>query len=108
MADTIAILGANGVYARHLIPRLVATGYPVRAVVRRPEAAGFARACGAEIRIADIFDTNSMIAAFEGCSAAINLATTLPGPRVAAILPQMTGCASKECRTLSRPAAKRA
>jgi len=80
MKDTIAVLGSNGVYARHLLPRLVASGRPVVAVVRRPEAADVARACGAEVRIADIFDTASMTAAFANCAIAINLATTLPGP----------------------------
>jgi nucleoside-diphosphate-sugar epimerase len=80
MKDAIAVLGGNGVYARHLLPRLAATGRPVVAVVRRPEAAGVARACGAEIRTADIFDTASMTAAFQGCGVVLNLATTLPGP----------------------------
>lgn len=80
MASPIAILGANGVYARHLIPRLVAAGHSVRAVVRRPEAAGVAHACGAEIRTGDIFDPAAMATAFAGCTMAINLATTLPGP----------------------------
>lgn len=80
MTKPIAILGANGVYARHLIPRLTAAGQLVRAVVRRPEAAGVARACGAEIRIADIFDTTAMTEAFRGCDIVLNLATTLPGP----------------------------
>jgi nucleoside-diphosphate-sugar epimerase len=76
----IAVLGGNGVYARHLIPRLIAAGHRVRAVVRRPEAAGIARDSGAEIRTGDIFDTASMAAAFKGCDIAINLATSLPGP----------------------------
>ncbi len=80
MSEAIAILGANGVYARHLIPRLTAEGFGVRAIVRRPEAAGVARACGASIEVADIFDAASMAKAFEGCGVAINLATTLPGP----------------------------
>lgn len=78
--QTIAILGANGVYGRWLAPRLVQSGYAVRALVRRPEAAGVAAACGAEVRIADIFDEASMIAALEGCDIGINLATSLPGP----------------------------
>lgn len=77
---SIAVLGGNGVYARHLIPRLIAAGHKVRAVVRRPEAAGIARDSGAEIRTGDIFDTASMTAAFVGCDIAINLATSLPGP----------------------------
>ena len=80
MAATIAVLGANGVYARHLIPRLVASGHEVRALVRRREAAGVAAACGADIRKADIFDLGSMRAALEGCEIGVNLATTLPGP----------------------------
>jgi nucleoside-diphosphate-sugar epimerase len=80
MTETIAILGGSGVYARHLIPRLVADGQRVRALVRRPEAGEFARACGADVRIADIFDTSAMIASLEGCSIGINLATSLPGP----------------------------
>lgn len=80
MAQSIAVLGGNGVYARHLIPRLIAAGHKVRAVVRRPAAAGTARDSGAEVRTGDIFDTASMAAAFEGCDIAINLATSLPGP----------------------------
>jgi len=78
--QTIAILGANGVYARWLIPRLAAQNYVIRALVRRPEAAGVARACGAEVRVADIFDEASMQAALEQCDVGINLATALPGP----------------------------
>jgi len=76
----IAVLGGTGVYARHLIPRLVAAGYRVRALVRRPEAASVAVACGADVRIADIFDQASLCAALEGCDVGINLATSLPGP----------------------------
>jgi nucleoside-diphosphate-sugar epimerase len=76
----IAILGANGVYGRHLTPRLAAAGHEVRALVRRPEAAAVARACGADIRIADIFDPASLRAALDGCDVCLNLATSLPGP----------------------------
>ncbi|HVZ32229.1 MAG TPA: NAD(P)H-binding protein [Polyangiaceae bacterium] len=76
----VAVLGANGVYARHLIPRLVARGHRVRALVRRPESAGLAIACGAEVRVADIFDERSLRLGLEGCDVAINLATSLPGP----------------------------
>jgi nucleoside-diphosphate-sugar epimerase len=77
---TIAILGANGVYARWLIPRLTTRGYRVRALVRRPEAAGTAKACGADVRVADIFDAASLRAGLEGCDIGVNLATSLPGP----------------------------
>ena len=77
---TIAVLGATGVFGRHLIPRLVEGGHRVRALVRRPEAAGVARACGAEISIADIFDAASLRAGLDGSDLVINLATSLPGP----------------------------
>ncbi|MFM9862149.1 MAG: NAD-dependent epimerase/dehydratase family protein [Micropepsaceae bacterium] len=80
MTNRIAVLGANGVYARHLMPRLIAAGYRVRALVRRPEAANAARACGAEVATADIFDTASLTAALAGCDVGVNLATSLPGP----------------------------
>jgi nucleoside-diphosphate-sugar epimerase len=77
---TVAVLGGNGVYARHLIPRLVGKGYAVRALVRRPEAAGLARACGAEVRVADIFDEEALCTALDGCAVGVNVATSLPGP----------------------------
>lgn len=80
MSATVAILGANGVYARHLMPRLAAAGHRMRALVRRPEAAGVARACGADVQVADIFDVGSLRAGLEGCATCINLATSLPGP----------------------------
>lgn len=80
MTGTVAILGASGVYGRHLTPRLVAAGYSVRALVRRVEVAGVARACGAEVRVADIFDADSLRRGLDGCEVCINLATSLPGP----------------------------
>jgi uncharacterized protein YbjT (DUF2867 family) len=54
MSIDIAVLGAPGVSGRRLLPRLAAAGHRVRALVRRPAVAGVARACGAEIRVADI------------------------------------------------------
>jgi nucleoside-diphosphate-sugar epimerase len=77
---TVAVLGANGVYARHLIPRLRADGHRVLALARRPEAATVAAACGAEVRRADIFDRDQLAAALRGADVGVNLATTLPGP----------------------------
>jgi nucleoside-diphosphate-sugar epimerase len=80
MAQRVAVLGATGVYGRHLLPRLAAAGWAVRALVRRPEAAGVAAACGAEVVRADLFDAASLRSALAGCDIAINLATHLPGP----------------------------
>lgn len=81
MHEKIAILGANGVLARHLIPRLAATTrYQLRAIVRRPEAAGVARFCGADIAVADLFDVEALTSALAGCDTCVNIATSLPGP----------------------------
>lgn len=79
-STSVAILGATGVYGRHLVPRLVARGHRVRALVRRPEAAAIAAACGAELHAADVFDIASLRAGLESCDVGINLATALSGP----------------------------
>lgn len=80
MSLRIAVLGATGVYGRHLLPRLAAAGHRVRALVRDPAAAGAAVACGAEAVAADLFDDASLRAGLSGCALAINLATRLPRP----------------------------
>lgn len=77
MAMRIAVLGATGVYGRHLLPRLDHAGYRVCAIVRSEARAGHARACGAEIRTADIFDEEGLARALAGCDLAINLSTAL-------------------------------
>lgn len=80
MTLSISVLGATGVYARHLIPRLTARGHRVRALALRPEAATVARACGAEVVRADIFDIDSLRTGVRGTDVAVNLATAVPGP----------------------------
>lgn len=80
METRIAVLGATGVYGRHLVPRLIARGHRIRALVRKPSAASVAAACGAEVVAADIFDEVSLRAGLVGCDIAINLATSLPSP----------------------------
>jgi nucleoside-diphosphate-sugar epimerase len=76
----VAVLGASGVYGRHLVPRLCAEGYRVCALVRSPERASAAAACGAEVCAADVFDEASLRKGLAGCDVAIHLATRLPGP----------------------------
>ncbi len=80
MMSSVAVLGASGVYGRHLVPRLVAAGYRVRALVRTPQIAAATAANGVELRAADIFDGTSLRAGLVGCDVAINLATALPSP----------------------------
>jgi nucleoside-diphosphate-sugar epimerase len=79
-SNVVAVLGASGVYGRHLMPRLAAAGYRARALVRTPAAATVAAACGAEVHAADIFDAASLRRGLDGCDVAINLATSLPSP----------------------------
>ena len=79
-STVVAVIGASGVYGRHLVPRLAAAGNRVRALVRTPASATISAACGAEVRAADIFDAASLRAGLEGCDVAINLATSLPSP----------------------------
>jgi len=80
MSQRIAVLGATGVYGRHLVPRLIAAGHRVRVLARQPTRAAFAAACGAEVATADIFDEASLHAGVAGCDIALNLATNLPSP----------------------------
>lgn len=80
MPLSIAVLGATGVYGRHLLPRLATAGHRVRALVRTPETATACAACGADLHRADIYDAASLRAGLAGCDIAINLATALPSP----------------------------
>lgn len=80
MEARIAVVGATGVYGRHLLPRLAAAGYRVRALVRKPQAAAIAAACGAELAAADLLDEASMREGLAGCEIVVNLATSLPAP----------------------------
>ncbi|MDF1854323.1 NAD(P)-dependent oxidoreductase [Pseudooceanicola sp.] len=76
----IAILGATGVFARHLLPRLAADGHELIAIARDPNRATTAQALGIEQRAGDIFDETSLTEALAGAELCLNLATALPGP----------------------------
>ncbi len=78
--QTVAVVGATGVYGRHLVPRLVARGRQVRVLVRDPARATLAVACGAEVRRADLFDLDALRAGLMGCDVVVNLATAVPRP----------------------------
>jgi nucleoside-diphosphate-sugar epimerase len=76
MSLTIAVLGAGGVYGRHLVPRLLARGHRIRALVRRADSAP----PGSVAYVADIFDRESLRRALVGCDVVVNLATAVPRP----------------------------
>lgn len=77
MTQVIGVLGATGVYGRHLLPRLMSAGFSVRAIVRTEQRAAHAAASGADLKFADIFDEDGLTRALTGCDVAINLATAL-------------------------------
>ena len=76
----IGVIGATGVLGRNVVPRLLANGHEVRAIVRREDAAPRFAAIGAETALADIYDTDASTAALVGCDGAANLATVVPRP----------------------------
>jgi UDP-glucose 4-epimerase len=68
------VTGAAGFLGRHLAARLAARGIPVRAALRPGEDASLLRAVGAEIRIADLLDPESLPPLFEGVDRVFHLA----------------------------------
>lgn len=79
----IAVIGASGVLARNVVPRLVALGHTVNGLVNRPESAARAQALGARPFVGDIFDPDTLASALAGCEAVLNLATSVPRPGTA-------------------------
>ena len=76
----LAVIGASGVLARNVIPRLIATGHQVNGLVHRLESAARAEALGARPFVGDIFEPTSLAPALAGCEAVLNLATSVPPP----------------------------
>ncbi len=76
----VAVVGATGVYGRHLVPLLAQQGHEVRALVRSVErAASFAQI--AEIRQADLLTPDiaaRLPALLKDCDAVLHIATAIP------------------------------
>lgn len=66
--QTIVVLGATGLQGSHVARRLLAEGWPVRAVTRKPgsEKAVALSVLGAEIVQADMGDRDSLLPVFKG------------------------------------------
>jgi uncharacterized protein YbjT (DUF2867 family) len=79
----ITVFGASGFIGRHVVRRLAAQGWVVRAAVRDVVAAQFLKPMGAVGQIvpmrADVTDAASVARAIEGASAVINLVGILHG-----------------------------
>ncbi|GJM42109.1 MAG: dihydroflavonol-4-reductase [Ardenticatenaceae bacterium] len=71
----ILITGATGFLGRHLLPRLVQLGYPLRAVVRPSSNTNFLQKLGVELAYAeDITDGAAITQACVGCDQIIHAA----------------------------------
>ena len=77
----IAVTGARGFVASHLIPRLIAGGRRVIAIVRPGREAPALEAAGAEVRRADLSDPAISREAFLGADALVHLSGIAQVPR---------------------------
>ena len=80
----IAVLGATGYIGSRLVPRLVESGWQVRAIGRNPKKlAGrrWSHLPGVETVCGDVFDRQSLAKALEGCQAAFYLVHSM-NPKV--------------------------
>jgi nucleoside-diphosphate-sugar epimerase len=74
----VLVAGASGVLGRRIVKQLVARGHTVVGLVRSETSAATVRSFGGEPRTADLFDTNAVAQAADGCEAVIRAATAIP------------------------------
>lgn len=74
----VFVAGGTGVLGRYLVPRLVALGHQVGALVRSAEGAAQVREAGATPLLGDVLDATSLAAAIPGHDVVIHAATKLP------------------------------
>lgn len=103
----VAVIGASGVLARNVVPRLLALGHEVNGLVNRPESMARARALGAEPFAGDLFAPATLAPALAGCSAVLNLATSVPRPGTPIPITAATRACAAKGRPSSLPPAKR-
>jgi uncharacterized protein YbjT (DUF2867 family) len=73
----ILVTGASGLNGSKLVARLAALGQPVRALVRRPPAAGFFPP-QAEVALGDLLDPAAMASALKGVDHAMLISSSAP------------------------------
>ncbi len=70
----VALTGGTGFVGSHVADALLASGYRVRALVRRPEAPGWLKGMDVEIVKGDVRDASSLDALVEGAEAVVHAA----------------------------------
>jgi nucleoside-diphosphate-sugar epimerase len=76
----VLVTGATGLLGSHIVERLVAQGYQVRALARKTSDVGHLRSTGVEIVFGDIEDRDSLPAALEGIGVVFHTAArVMPG-----------------------------
>jgi len=68
----VLLTGASGFVGAAVMRALLAAGYPVRALVRRPGA--FQAPIGVEARLGDVTDFESLVSAARGCDSVVHCA----------------------------------
>jgi nucleoside-diphosphate-sugar epimerase len=77
----VFVAGATGVLGRALLPRLLASGHTVRALVRSPEKGHLIRSAGVETVVGDLLTAETaqrLPTLVAGCDAVIHIATAIP------------------------------
>ncbi len=72
------VAGASGVLGRRIVRQLVARGHAVVGLTRSETAEATVRSLGGEPRRADLFDTDAVAQAANGCEVIIRAATAIP------------------------------
>lgn len=70
----VLVIGATGFIGRHLVERLAKDGQAVRALVRKPDAAGELEKAGVKLHAGDVLDEASIARAARGVEVVYNLA----------------------------------
>ncbi|MGB8181797.1 MAG: NAD(P)-dependent oxidoreductase [Stellaceae bacterium] len=74
----VAIIGANGMLGRHLVPRLIERGHRVSAIARTADKCAQLERLGVAASRGDILDRTTLGPALAGADIAIHAATVIP------------------------------
>ena len=74
----VLVAGASGVLGRRIVQQLVARGHTVVGLVRSETAEATVRSLSGEPRTADLFDSEAVAQAADGCDTIIRAATAIP------------------------------